>query len=103
MANDVIDNAVDFLEKIRKEDEVTIKFIKKNGDERVMKCTLNFDKIPSRHKPKDVSIANIMKNIRIHKLVNVYDLEKNDWRSVPFDRAEWLETPSNNLRYTIKS
>ena len=37
-------------------------------------------------------------------LLNIenYDLEKQDWRSVPFDRVDYLVTPSNKKSYRIK-
>jgi hypothetical protein len=92
MADDVIKSAVEFLERIKAEDEVTIKFRKKNNEERIMRCTLNFGKIPKEKHPKDVNLAKILKLIDKHKIIHVYDLDKNDWRSVPFDRTEWLRT-----------
>jgi hypothetical protein len=92
MADDVIKTAVEFLERIKAEDEVTIKFRKKNNEERIMRCTLNFGKIPKEKHPKDVNLAKILKLIDKHKIIHVYDLDKNDWRSVPFDRTEWLRT-----------
>jgi len=98
---EVIDDAIDFLEKIRAEDEVTIKFRKKDGTERIMRCTLNFDRIPDADKPKDVSLKKIMNLIRKFKHIHVYDLDKNGWRTVPFDRAEWMDI--NNQRYRIKA
>lgn len=92
MADDVIKSAVEFLERIKAEDEVTVKFRKKNNEERIMRCTLNFGKIPKEKHPKDVNLAKILKLIDRHKIIHVYDLDKNDWRSVPFDRTEWLRT-----------
>jgi len=100
MADDVIKTAVEFLERIKAEDEVTIKFRKKNNEERIMRCTLNFGKIPKEKHPKDVNLAKILKLIDQHKIIHVYDLDKNDWRSVPFDRTEWLKT--TDKQYTIR-
>jgi hypothetical protein len=100
MAEGVIKNAIEFLERIRSEDEVTIKFRKKNNEERIMRCTLNFAKIPEEKHPKDVNLAKILKLLDQHKIVHVYDLDKRDWRSVPFDRAQWLETTEK--KYSIR-
>jgi hypothetical protein len=100
MADDVIKTAVEFLERIKAEDEVTVKFRKKNNEERTMRCTLNFGKIPKEKHPKDVNLAKILKLIDQHKIIHVYDLDKNDWRSVPFDRTEWLKT--TDKQYTIR-
>jgi len=100
MAN-IIDKATDFLDKIRSEDYVTIKFTKADGTERIMKCTLNFDKIPKSDVPKSVNISNILKNINNKGIVHVYDLEKKGWRSVKFERVEWLEDVNKN-KFSIK-
>ena len=100
MADDVIKNAIEFLERIRTEDEVTIKFRKKNNEERIMRCTLKFSNIPEEMHPKDVNLAKILKLIDQHKIVHVYDLDKKDWRSVPFDRTEWLRT--SEKQYSIR-
>jgi len=100
MADDVIKTAVEFLERIKAEDEVTVKFRKKNNEERIMRCTLNFGKIPKEKHPKDVNLAKILKLIDQYKIIHVYDLDKNDWRSVPFDRTEWLKT--TDKQYTIR-
>lgn len=91
MAEDIIKTAIEFLEKIREAPEVTIKFKKKDGTTRVMNCTLNFDKIPRGDRPKSVNLAKILKLLNDKKIVHVYDLEKNQWRSVNFDSAEWIE------------
>lgn len=98
--SDDITTAIDFVEKIRKEDIVSVKFIKKDGTERIMKCTLSFDRIPKADRPKDVSLKKIMDLIKKHNQIHVYDLDKNLWRSLPFDRAEWLET-KDHRRFNI--
>lgn len=101
MAEDVITNVIDFLERIRKEDTVNIKFRKKDGSIRVMKCTLNFDRIPKSDHPKSVDLSKILKLISKSKILHVYDLDKQGWRSIPFETTEWLETPK--MKYHIKS
>lgn len=98
MANDVIKTAIDFLQRIRDEDEVIVKFTKKDGTERIMRCTLNFTKIPDRDKPKDVNMPKILNLLHKHKMIHVFDLQKRAWRTVPFDRAEWLETAEGRFR-----
>ena len=56
----IIDNAMSFLEKLRDIDEARLKFIKKDGQVRFMRATLNFDKIPLGKRPKGVNIPKIM-------------------------------------------
>ncbi len=101
MAEDTISDVIEFLNRIRSEDEVTIRFKKEDGTTRIMKCTLKFDKIPKQDRPKDVNLPKILKLLNISKILHVYDLEKHGWRSVPFKRAEWLETPDKR-RFRIK-
>jgi hypothetical protein len=40
---------------------VVVKFIKQNGLERIMRCTLDFNKIPVPDRPKQVNIEKILK------------------------------------------
>ena len=99
---DIIKGAIDFLSKIREEKEVTIKFVKKSGEERVMKATLDFKRIPIKDKPKSVNLPKILKLLYERKIIHVYDLGKNAWRSVPFDSVEWLET-KDQRRFKVQS
>ncbi len=61
MAEDQIRNAVKFWETLYKAKEGTVRFRKKDGNARTMKCTLDFNKIPKQHHPKNVNIAKILK------------------------------------------
>jgi hypothetical protein len=56
---------------------MTITFLKKDGCERVMKCTLKSDLLPKVEVPET-------KTPRKENLstLSVFDLEKNDWRSI---------------------
>jgi len=90
----VIISAIDFLQKITEEDVVVVKFIKKDGTTRIMRCTLNFSRIPRESRPKGISLKDILLQITKNKILRVFDLEKLDWRSIPFDRVEYLKTPT---------
>jgi len=94
--NDIIDSAIEFLDRIRSEDEATIFFKKKDNSDRIMKCTLNFDKIPKQDKPKGVDLKKILGLIK-KNILHIYDIEKSGWRSVPVDRVEWLQTQSGKM------
>ncbi len=98
--SDVIVSAVQFWKKVYDEKEVIIRFTKKDGTTRIMKCTLDFTKIPKRDKPKAVNIQQILKLIQKNKIMHVYDLNMKGWRSVPFDRVEWMDT--KDRRYFTK-
>ena len=65
-----------------------------------MRATLDFSKIPEKDKPKKVDVPQILKLIQKNKIIHVYDLEKKAWRSVPFDRVDWLQTPTR--RFVMK-
>lgn len=57
---------------------VSVKFIKANGDERKMKCTLNDKYIREDAKPKDTNkVTTLQEN-----LVRVYDVENEGWRTI---------------------
>ena len=58
---------------------VDIKFTKKDGTERVMKCTLLEDIVkPYEKKTDKQKVANT-------DILSVWDVEKNDWRSFRYD------------------
>jgi len=99
--DNILRNAIEFYQKIKAEEEVTVKFRKLDGTERIMKCTLDFSKIPEGKRPKDVNMAKIFALVYQHKMVHVFDLEKKDWRTIPFERSEWLETPAQ-VRFKMK-
>jgi len=100
MADNVIQSAIDFLKKVKSEDFVTIRFQKKDGTMRVMKCTLKFDTIPDGDKPKSLDLPEILKLID-KNILHVYDIEKKAWRSVLFDKVQWLDTPTKE-RFFVK-
>jgi hypothetical protein len=90
--SDTIVSAIQFWKKVYDEKDVIISFVKQDGTTRVMRCTLDFTKIPKRDKPKSVDIQKILKLIQKNKIMHVYDLEKMGWRSVPFDRVNYMDT-----------
>jgi hypothetical protein len=99
--NEPINNAIDFLKIIRTQPEVIIRFIKKDKTIRMMKCTLQFDLIPKIKQPKKVDLAAIL-NLVKQNILRVFDLEKKEWRSIPYDRVEYLETPTKERFYIKK-
>lgn len=104
MANDfdpeIIQNAVQFWHKLNTEDEVNIKFTKKDGTTRFMVCTLDFKRIPKKDHPKKVDIPKILKLMQNSGILHVYDLEKKGWRSVPFKNVQYLEV--GEKQYKVK-
>jgi len=97
---DIISSAIEFWQKLYEDGGGKIKFTKKDGTIRFMKCTLDFTKIPKNKHPKTVNIPRILKLMQNSGIMHVYDLEKKDWRSVPFNTVDWIETPT--ARYKIR-
>ena len=99
---ETVTSAIDFLKLIKDEKEVIVKFEKKDRSMRLMKCTLDFDRIPKDKKPKGVDLIKILTKIQKTKILSVFDLEKQDWRSVPFERLEYMQTQSNKKMYMLQ-
>jgi hypothetical protein len=75
----------DWLITLLRERPVEILFTKKDGSDRLMKCTLQEAKIPSENAPKGAERAKSDESIA------VFDLEKQDWRSFRFDSVKNIE------------
>ena len=97
----IISSAVEFWEKVYEAGEAQVKFVKKDGTIRIMKCTLDFTKIPKDKRPKNVNMSKILTLMQKSGIIHVYDLEKKGWRSVPFKMVDWLLT-DDNIRYKIR-
>lgn len=94
----VIRSAIEFWQTLYDEEEAEVKFVKKDGTIRIMKCTLDFKRIPKNKYPKSVNMAKILNLIQKSGIIHVYDLEKNDWRSVPFKQVDWVKTPTKSYK-----
>lgn len=97
---EIIKNALEFWHKLNSEDQVRIKFRKQDGSTRFMVCTLKFEKIPAKDHPKKVDVPKILKLMQNSGILHVYDLEKKGWRSVPFNKTEYVE--AGNRRYKVQ-
>ena len=80
----------DWLLSLLRSEIVELTFTKKDGTERIMKCTLAEQKIPSEHVPKGTDRA---KN---DEAVAVFDLENQGWRSFRWDSLK-------NIYFTLGS
>ena len=74
-----------WIRGVLKMHETTITFMKKDGTERKMLCTLIEDKIPSEKVPKKSEKSQSEQSIA------VFDVEKSDWRSFRFDSVKKIE------------
>ena len=75
----------DWLRTLLKEDVVSITFIKKDGSERIMKCTLLESKIPSEFAPKG------LEKTKSDEVLPVFDVESDGWRSFRWDSIRKIE------------
>ena len=65
-------------------------FTKKDGTERLMKCTLNMDYIPEEMKQFQLyKSEKVLENLDILK---VYDTEVQDWRSFILANVKYVKT-----------
>ena len=100
---DLLRSAIQLWETIYRSKVATVKFTKKLKEGqtvspvRIMKCTLDFTKIPKTDHPKTpLNMAKILKLMQNSKIIHVYDLEKGGWRSIPFENVDWAETTDEN-------
>jgi len=82
------------LNKMRNDNRMfSLEFIKKDGTKRVMLARFNVSKgltgKGQRYNPAD------------HDLINVYDMNKSAYRSVPLNRLLWLRTKGK--RYYVSA
>ena len=74
-----------WLVNLLRESSVTITFIKKDGSERKMYCTLSEKKIPAEKTPKGTEKS---KN---EEVLPVFDLESGGWRSFRWDSVKRID------------
>ena len=79
--SETITSAIDFLRIIQMEKEVYVKFVKKDNTIRLMKCTLDFTKIPQDKRPKSVDLRKILTKIEKSKMLFIRD---NSVWTLPF-------------------
>ena len=79
-ANTFVDQkARDWLIGVLREQAVTVTFIKQDGTERVMNCTLNEGDIPVDQAPKGSGRTKPTESLA------VFDIEAKGWRSFRWD------------------
>ena len=81
-------SANNFIKEKLRENILSVKFVKKDGTERKMRCTLRGDMIPVLQESTEVDIEDIdaaQKRTRSAENLAVWDLEKNAWRSFRYD------------------
>jgi hypothetical protein len=74
------DNFKNTLTTLLSDNEATVCFTKKDGTERVMRCTLNPDLLPLP-KVGESTVATKPERKKSDTSLAVYDLDANGWRS----------------------
>lgn len=69
----------DWLKGILRSGNVTVEFVKKDGSNRIMVCTLSENVIPSEFTPKGSTKS------QNDEALAVYDVEAKGWRSFRYD------------------
>lgn len=73
----------ELVEKL-KDGEVVVTFKKKDGTERIMRCTKSFDSIPEEKRPKTTNEVVEKSTTTNTDLIMVWDLDKEGWRSFDY-------------------
>jgi len=92
----------DWIKSLLQKSEITVTFVKADGTDREMLCTLNWDNIPSTAITSSSSpVDGIVKESKKprkepdpHSL-RVFDVEKQEWRSFRFDRLKKITAELN--------
>jgi len=95
--SEILDDAIEFLSMVSTDKYVHILFLKKNGEKRLMKATLNFKNIPMEYHPKGYNLKNILQKMRKSNILSVFDLEKMGWRSIKLDNIIEVTTSKNKV------
>ena len=80
----------EFMSDLLKQKVAVVTFVKKNGDERVMTCTLKADLLP----PIEVKENKKEKKVN-EEVLAVYDLNAKGWRSFRIDSVRHVDVQSD--------
>lgn len=75
----------EWIHGVLKNHNVEVVFVKKDGTERTMFCTLNENNVPVDKIPKNTGRSKPQESIA------VFDIEKQEWRSFRFDSLKRLK------------
>jgi hypothetical protein len=94
------ENDIGTIHDMLKNTQCEITFLKVNGEERQLLCTLREEYIKQFETPKDTPKATTetVTRKKSDDVISVFDIENNGWRSFRKDsviRVEYLDTYSN--------
>lgn len=79
------------IKNVLRSQVATVVFLKKNGERREMKCTLNMDYVPPSQWPKGTLTEQAATD-----QVRVYDVDAKGWRSFNFNNFLYIEFKAAN-------
>lgn len=90
----------DWIKSLLQKGPITVTFIKADGTQRDMKCTLDWSLIPTDKQPGQSTVDGIVKESKQRKepdvhTLRVFDIEKLEWRSFRFDRLRKITAELN--------
>lgn len=90
----------DWIKSLLQKGPITVTFIKADGTQRDMKCTLDWQLIPADKQPGQSTVDGIVKESKQRKepdvhTLRVFDVEKLEWRSFRFDRLRKITAELN--------
>jgi len=101
--SNVITSTASIIDHVRSKKNIKVAFVKKNGDDRVMNCTLDFDRIPEFHHPDDSEKEVDPMEEKDKTYLKVYDLESHGWRSIPLRGLNWLSVDDEKYEMSLDS
>jgi hypothetical protein len=95
--SDEVNRAIfrDWIRSLLQTQEVTITFLKADGAEREMLCTLNHDKIQWNPTSTATLSENAKERKKNNEVLSVWDVNKREWRSFRFDRLKKIHVDLN--------
>jgi hypothetical protein len=83
----------EWFKQLLRTEEVEVTFTKKDGTERVMRCSLNENDVPSFDATKPSS-RRVSKDV-----IAVVDLDKKEWRSIRWDSMKIIKFSLGTATY----
>lgn len=88
----------DWVKSLLQKGPITVTFVKADGTDREMLCTLDLSRIPPA--TPNTPVDGVVKESKQRKKpdehsIRVFDLDKNEWRSFRFDRLKKVTAEIN--------
>jgi hypothetical protein len=85
-----LENVYELKKILEESEEVELRFVKKNNESRYMRCTRNKERMANTQPIAEREDQKISDQLDILKQVRVFDLDKQEWRTVNYETVVWL-------------